>query len=210
MTRRALTESQIEDFRDALCASATRMFAEQGYEGVTMRALAADLGCSPMTPYRYFKNKSEIFHAIRAAAAERFAEAIEEAGRGHSCHVDRLCGMGRGYVDFALSEPHAYRIMFELQNRPILCAVEEDQAVNMNGWEVMHAAVVSAVMNGELEGDPTILAHLFWSGIHGLVNLEHSGMLVLGKNLEELIEAFLERELSGPGRTVHIPAPIHG
>lgn len=210
MPRRALTESQIEDFRDALCASATRMFAEQGYEGVTMRALAADLGCSPMTPYRYFKNKSEIFHAIRAAAAERFAGVIEEAGRGHSCQVDRLRGMCRGYVDFALSEPHAYRIMFELQNRPILCAVEEDQAVNMNGWEVMHAAVVSAVMSGELEGDPAILAHLFWSGIHGLVNLEHSGMLVLGKNLEELIEAFLERELRGSGRTVHIPAPIHG
>ncbi len=195
MPRLALSQSQIEEFRDALCASATRMFAEQGYEGVTMRSLAADLGCSPMTPYRYFKNKSEIFHVIRAAAAERFAEAIEAAGRGHSCHIDRLRGMTRGYVDFALSEPHAYRIMFELQNRPILFAVDDDQVVNMNSWGVMHEAVAAAVTSGELEGDPAILAHLFWSGIHGLVNLEHSGMLRLGKNLEELVEAFMEREL---------------
>ncbi len=208
MTSRVLTEFQIEEFRDALCASATRMFAEQGFDGVTMRALAADLGCSPMTPYRYFKNKSEIFHAIRAAAAERFAEAIEEGARGHSSHIERLRGITRGHVEFALSEPHAYRIMFELQNRPILCAVDVDQRMSMKSWKVMHAAVAEAVMSGELDGDPAILAHLFWSSIHGLVNLEHSGMLRLGKNLEELVDAFMEREFGGSGKTGRKPAPI--
>ncbi len=41
-----------------------------------MRQLAAELGCSPMTPYRYFKDKDEILAAVRAAAFDRFSEAL--------------------------------------------------------------------------------------------------------------------------------------
>ena len=48
-----------------------------------MRQLADALGCSPMTPYRYFRNKDEILAAVRTAAFDRFAAALEEArGRG--------------------------------------------------------------------------------------------------------------------------------
>ena len=47
------------------CRVATRRFAEEGFAGVTLRGLASDLGCSPMTPYRYFENKEEIFHSVR-------------------------------------------------------------------------------------------------------------------------------------------------
>ena len=32
-----------------------RTFARYGYDGVTMRQLAEALGCSPKTPYRYFR-----------------------------------------------------------------------------------------------------------------------------------------------------------
>ena len=44
-----------------------------------MRALAEDLGCSAMTPYRYFHDKQEILAAVRAAAFDRFADAMEKA-----------------------------------------------------------------------------------------------------------------------------------
>ncbi len=40
---------------------------------MTLRALAAELGCSPMTPYRYFENKAELFAVVRADAFRRFA-----------------------------------------------------------------------------------------------------------------------------------------
>ena len=41
-----------------------------------MRQLADDLGCSPMTPYRYFRDKDAILAAVRAAAFDRFAAAL--------------------------------------------------------------------------------------------------------------------------------------
>jgi AcrR family transcriptional regulator len=68
MPRAALRDDEIEAFREGLCRAATRLFAERGHAGVTLRALAAELGCSPMTPYRYFRDKDEIFAAVRAHA----------------------------------------------------------------------------------------------------------------------------------------------
>ena len=79
MPRAALSPVEVEAFRDSLCAVATERFAERGYEGVTLRGLARELGCSPMTPYRYFENKAEIFEAVRTAAFERFAAALQQA-----------------------------------------------------------------------------------------------------------------------------------
>lgn len=65
MSPRPLCPEEIESFREGLCRVATRLFAERGVEGVTLRALARELGCSPRTPYRYFRNKDEIFLAVR-------------------------------------------------------------------------------------------------------------------------------------------------
>ena len=83
MPRAALTEGEIESFRERICQAAARLFAENGYEAVTLRAIAAELGCSPMTPYRYFANKEEIFRAVRLAGFEDFGRRIHEAAARH-------------------------------------------------------------------------------------------------------------------------------
>ena len=189
MARTALSQAEVEDFRETLCETATRLFAEEGYEGVTLRALAANLGCSPMTPYRYFENKAEIFEAVRTSAFSRFADAQEQAAAGMTEPGERLRALCLAYVRFATNEPHAYRIMFELDQSQI-----GEEAYR--GWNVMLGTVQEAVASGIIEGDPEIVAHLLWSSVHGLVALHLSGHLTLGRSLEELMDALLERELS--------------
>jgi len=78
---RILSQSDVADFRERLCVAATRMFDARGPEGFTMRELAAELGVSAMTPYRYFKDKEDILAAVRARAFNRFADALETALR---------------------------------------------------------------------------------------------------------------------------------
>ncbi|MDJ0790007.1 MAG: TetR-like C-terminal domain-containing protein, partial [Myxococcota bacterium] len=92
------------------------------------------------------------------------------------------------------AEPHAYRIVFELDRRGRPEAVSAEEA---RGWFIMKAAVAEATRDGLLEGDPDLVAHLLWSGVHGLVALHLAGMLALGLDLETLVEAFIERELAG-------------
>jgi AcrR family transcriptional regulator len=44
-----------------------------------MRQLAEALGCSPKTPYRYFKDKADILATVRAQAFAKFADTLEKA-----------------------------------------------------------------------------------------------------------------------------------
>ncbi len=195
MPRAALSQLDVDRFREELCAVATRRFAEHGYAGVTLRALAAELGCSAMTPYRYFENKQAIFDAVRTASFARFADAQEQAARSTPDPLARLHALGRAYVRFALDEPHAYRIMFELGPSP------DERAGQAHGdearaWQVMRTTVGDAVAAGDLEGDSNTLAHLFWCCVHGLVALHLADKLRLGRSLEDLVEPMLDRALT--------------
>ena len=64
---RVLTETDIAGFRERLCELATRIFVERGPENFNMRLLAAELGVSAMTPYRYFKDTNLQKLAFRTA-----------------------------------------------------------------------------------------------------------------------------------------------
>lgn len=199
MPRSALRSHEIEAFREALCEVATRRFAEQGYAGVTLRALASELGCSPMTPYRYFRNKAEIFEAVRAAAFGRFADAQEAAGRSVRDPAERLRALGRAYLGFAIREPDAYRIMFELSQDPDP-TYPELLAQEPRAWLPLRSAVENAIDAGLLEGDPDTIAHVFWAGLHGLVSLHVAGKLKLGRSLEDLSGPMLETLFRGNHR----------
>src|SRR5712675_651149 len=104
---RYLTDQDIADFRAELCRVATERFARFGYEGVTMRQLAEALGCSPKTPYRYFKDKADILATVRAQAFAKFADALEAASKGPATERGRRSS--EAYVTIALKNPHAYR-----------------------------------------------------------------------------------------------------
>src|SRR5262245_40761565 len=102
MGRSALTADDHAAFRAAMRDVATRRFAKLGEAGVTMRGLADDLGCSAMTPYRYFRDRDEIFAMVRVAAIEAFGEAQERAYATESDPVRRLAALGRAYVAYAI------------------------------------------------------------------------------------------------------------
>jgi AcrR family transcriptional regulator len=182
---RYLTDQDIADFRAELCKVATERFARFGYEGVTMRQLAEALGCSPKTPYRYFKDKADILATVRAQAFEKFADTLEKARTGVTDVAERGRLTGEAYLAFALKNPHAYRIMFEIDapvddKHPEL-GPASDRAARFitRGAEEMAAA-------GVIEVDPKLFGWSLWAAIHGIVMLHQSGMLAHGPDYKAL------------------------
>ena len=198
MPRVALSRDQVAAFRGKVAAAATRLFARHGYEGVTMRAVAAALGCSAMTPYRYLAGKAELFALVRTEAFRRFADRLERAlGRGPSGSGDvleRLRRLKRAYIRFALDEPDAYRIMFELR-QPASGRHPDLLAQSRRAFGCLHRTVEEAVVAGRLRGDPLTIAHLLWADTHGLVSLQLAGKLTMGRSIARL--AAIDHELSG-------------
>ena len=192
VARAVLTVEELGAFRARAVAAATGLFAERGYRGVTLRSLAKELGVSPMTPYRYFENKQELFAMVRTEAFRRFADAQRDAVAGSEDPEDALRMLGRAYVSFALDEPDAYHIMFELLQAPA-GTYPELEAEQARAFSYLHAAVQASVEAGILEGESLRRAHYLWAQIHGLVSLHLAGKLLMGCSFEELVSTVFEK-----------------
>ena len=198
---RYLTDQDIADFRAELCKVATERFARFGYEGVTMRQLAEALGCSPKTPYRYFKDKADILATVRAQAFGKFADTLEKATAGVTDTADRARLTGEAYLAFALKNPHAYRIMFEIDapvddKHPELGPQAERAARYITrGAEEMAAS-------GVIDVDPKLFGWSMWAAIHGIVMLHQSGMLTHGPDYRTLSHFLGLTMLKGAGARI--------
>lgn len=198
MPRAALSQDEIQDFRDRVVDVASALFVERGYEGVTFRALAEGVGCSPMTPYRYFSGKDEIFAAVRTAAYERFATALDATDDERLAPLDRLVAIGRAYARFGVENSDAYQLMFALrQANP--GEYPELRAAESRSWEALRTVVQAAIDGAELEGDGEELSHLYWAAIHGLVSLHIANKLV-DASLESLVEPMVRTLVEGNRR----------
>lgn len=182
---RELTSDEVVDFRRRACETALRQFARSGRNGVTMRSITDELGCSRMTPYRYFEDKEEIFAAARAAAFRDFADYLAPALNDSTQPLSRLESLGRAYFRFAKEQPDKYRLIFDFaedgaQEHPELLAELEAH------WSRTDAVMQSVIDAGRLRGDPTVLNHLFWAAMHGAVSLHLAGKIAPSCDFEVL------------------------
>jgi AcrR family transcriptional regulator len=171
-----LSSAKVEAFRARLCEAAERRFAKHGVDGVSMRQLADELGCSAMTPYRYFRDKQEILAAVRAAAFDRFADAMEKAAAIPGDAVTKARAVGEAYIRFALRDQRAYRLMFDL-SQPDQDRFPDLMRASARARQTMSSFVERMVEEGVLAGEPEVLGQLFWAASHGLVLLHLAGKL---------------------------------
>lgn len=179
---RARSASDREAVRGRLCDVAARLFVEEGQSGFSMRALAAEAGCSPMAAYRYFATKQDLLAAVRAAAYDRLAEALEAVTDGDR---RKASDIGDAYVRFAKENPAAYRLMFDLTQPGEDQYPELKQSAARARW-CMNKYVRELVAAGVLAGDPELLGYVFWATIHGLIVLKLAGRLPASPDFETL------------------------
>jgi AcrR family transcriptional regulator len=173
---RVLSQSDVTDFRERVCDVAERLFAQKGAGAVTMRELAAALGVSAMTPYRYFKDKDHILAAVRARAFNRFAGCLEEAFAGPGDVGERAGAKCSAYVRFALENPVSYKLMFDL-SQPNEADYPELVVAGDRAKAQMTNHVREMVDVGLVAGDPELIGHVFWALLHGAVTLHLANQL---------------------------------
>lgn len=183
---RTLSEPEVAEFRDRLCEAATELFAKKGPDAVTMRELAARLGVSPMTPYRYFRDKDEILAAVRARAFDRFAEQLEKAFAKPGTAEERAGATGQAYIRFAFREPNAYRLMFDL-SQPDEDHYPDLVRASARARATMTRHIPGLIAEGLLDGDPETIGHAFWAAIHGAVVLHLAGKLGSKSDFDRIV-----------------------
>lgn len=100
-----------DETRAAILATAQRLFGSRGYPGVSMDALAADLGLNQRALYYYFPSKRALFEAATADALARFGAGVADGVFSKTSLQDRV----HGYIDLFRrlheSDPHLVPFM---------------------------------------------------------------------------------------------------
>src|SRR5207247_11077456 len=97
--------------RQKILDAARRMFVQQGYEGTTMRAIAAKIGYTPTAIYHHFKDKDALVAELSALDFRALTQALQRVS-SLADPVARLDKMGEEYVEFGLTHPMQYQFMF--------------------------------------------------------------------------------------------------
>ena len=91
--------------RDELLAVALRLFAGGGVQALSMRAIAAELGVSAMTPYRYFADKAELQQGLWQFTMQQLYDALDRAVAERSGARARQRAWMQTYLGFWEAHP---------------------------------------------------------------------------------------------------------
>ena len=171
-------ERERQDTRQTILDAARELFIAEGYDGVSMRKVARKIGYSPTAIYDYFVDKEDLFLGLCHSDFHRLAETFVQIASVPD-PVERLRGIGRGYVGFGLKNPNHYRMMFMTAHPH--ASEEKLREVQMgkgNPEEDAYAFLLLTVTQAMEAGafrkdlqDPHAVAQTLWAGTHGVVSL---------------------------------------
>jgi len=181
---KVLTQDDVEGVRAGIGAAASRLYAKGGLAAITMRDLAEATGRSPMGLYRYFSDRDEIVAWLRTDAFNRFSEALEKAFASGADAFSRARAVGQAYLDFALKNPDAYRLMFDMsQPDDARYPALVEAAARANKTVTRHVIALSQA--SVVQGDPEIVGRALWAAAHGVIVLYLAGRLPTEENVRD-------------------------
>lgn len=169
-----ITERRVRQrnaLRREILDAATEMFAEQGFERVSMRKLAERVEYSPTAIYLHFRDKEALFHAVCEEAFGRLIRRLEKQRQKHA--DDPLGCLKAGlleYIDFGLKHPDHYMVAF--MNRSNVREQPFEGSAGEQAFSFLRRTVADGVAAGVFRPiDVELTSQVLWMSVHGLVSL---------------------------------------
>lgn len=169
--------------------AAFEMAAEEGFDHVTARTLAARAGCSTQPIFRVYKNMEELGTELFEKVIAFFSAYYEEFPKKNNTPFVNL---GFAYIKFAQENPKLFQLLFDSENRHGKSLYDI-----LNGSS---GAVVKEINSAKASGckDPSAMFMKMWIFIHGAACMSLTGDYDLNETetvalLEESYHAFAER-----------------
>jgi AcrR family transcriptional regulator len=180
-----LRERKKRAAREAIAATARRLFAERGFDTVTVAEIAAAADVSEKTVFNHFPTKEDLAFVGREEGIAQFVTAIAERPPGSSV-VDVFRAMTHIVLDVFVAGADEDLLVVAKIIRGSR-ALQERLTV---GWESGAAAITAAIAetSGADDGDlvPAIVARTLWFTHRSIFLLALTG-LVAEEDREQLV-----------------------
>lgn len=188
--------------RTQLLASGARLLAEQGPSALTTRRVATDAGTSTMSVYTQFGSIDELVRAVVDDGFARLAQEIAAVVRTDD-PIGDLAALTATYVDYARQNPNLYAVMFGTASLgPFRRMNDELRTGQSDVFDEFVATCGLAITKGRfVPADAWVLAHQWWSAIHGYIMLENAGYVRPPSSVTKVLSPLLVNVLVGLGDT---------
>jgi AcrR family transcriptional regulator len=175
--------SNTQDLGEACIQAAIAIVETRGLEALSLREIARSLGVSHQAPYKHFASRDHVLAEIVRRAYDAFAQHLDQHAAPGLDPAAALRAMGRAYLDYALTRPLHYRLMFgtplpDPQQHPAMLRSGQ------HAFNLLRACVAAMRSRGsskprrifsaaDIERD----ALLIWSTLHGLASIVQSDAL---------------------------------
>jgi len=156
--------------REVIRNTARELFAKEGYQSVSMRRIAAEIGCSPMAMYRHFVDKDDLLLSICEETFEQMNRLLDQETQKSGPSLQRLRACVSTIIDFHVSHPNHFRVTFMTPIPPGPVA-ERKAAVARRTVDRLRAGVRECAEAKGIAIDVETVTQMIRVGIYGFASI---------------------------------------
>jgi AcrR family transcriptional regulator len=169
-------EREREEIRGLILDAARDLFVTEGYESVTMRRIAEKIEYSATAIYFHFKDKEALLKELCNHDFLSLAQGLLEIQKIPD-PIEQLRQIGLAYIQFGITHPNHYRLMFMTPHPPV---EPDDEGPQKGNPEEDAYAFLKEIVAGGMRAkrflpqhdDVELVAQTMWAGVHGVISLQ--------------------------------------
>lgn len=164
--------------RAEIVDAAEALYAEVGWDAVTMDQVARRARLSRALVYVYFRDKSDLHLALVERALDTLRERFEAARQRKATGLEEVEAIGWAYLAFARDLPHCFDACARFEARASSDGVQPNEIACMAAGHRVHETIVASLNRGVADGsiradigDPYVTSLALWAFSHGVVQI---------------------------------------
>lgn len=156
--------------RDSIVNAALTFLDREGWDALTINALATQLGTKGPSLYNHVNSLEDLRRTVRMRVVGDIIDMLNTVGQGRT-RDDAVTAMASAYRSYAHHHPGRYSAFTRMP-------LGGDDPEFTEATRAAAAPVISVLASYGLDGDAAFYAALeFWSAMHGFVLLEMTGAM---------------------------------
>jgi AcrR family transcriptional regulator len=156
--------------RDSIVNAALTFLDREGWDALTINALATQLGTKGPSLYNHVQSLEDLRRTVRMRVVGDIIDMLNTVGQGRT-RDDAVMAMASAYRSYAHHHPGRYSAFTRMP-------LGGDDPEFTDATRAAAAPVISVLASYGLDGEEAFHAALeFWSAMHGFVLLEMTGAM---------------------------------
>lgn len=186
--------------RELILNAAKQVFAEEGLEGASLRAIAVRAGYTAAALYFHFESKEAIYAEVLKASLASLGAAVDRAVAVAKTPAQKLKAAAMSFFRFYAENPQDLDLGFYLFRggmKPAGLGHQRDEVLNAALEAALRPIAVAAIDLGASRQKANLLMVDCFAHATGLLLLLHTGRIrMFGASAPDLMEAYVKDRIS--------------